>query len=68
MILKISLTVVGYTTYKLTFNLTEPKNQPYQNNLYSQSWYPGSYSMCTPYVQTGNDLLRETVSQHLCQI
>jgi len=56
--------VPGYTTYKLTFNLTEPQSQSYQNNIYSQYGYPGSYSMCTPYVQTGNDLLRETITRY----
>ena len=52
----------GYITYKLTFNLTEPRSQNYQSNQYPASLYPGVYTACTPYVQSGNDLLRDTVS------
>ena len=52
----------GYITYKFTFNLTEPRSQNYQSNQYPASLYPGVYTACTPYVQSGNDLLRDTVS------
>ena len=65
----VGFSLAGYTFYKLIFNLTEPQPaQPYQNPVYSQSVYPGSYySMCTPVVQSVNDLLRETVGRFLCQ-
>lgn len=61
--------LAGYTFYKLIFNLTEQQSaQSYQNPVYSHSVYPGSYySMCTPVIQSVNDLLRETVGRFLCQ-
>lgn len=56
----------GYTFYKLIFNLTEQQPaQSYQNPVYSQSVYPGSYySMCPPVIQSVNDLLRETITRY----
>lgn len=44
--------------------MTEPQTHPYQNSAYSQPFYPGSYSMCLPYIQSGNELLKETVSHN----
>lgn len=42
--------------------MTEPQTHPHQNSAYTQPSYPGSYSMCLPYIQSGNELLKETVS------
>ena len=60
--------ITGYSFYKLTFNLTEQQPaQSYQNQVYSQSVYPGSYySTCTPVIQSGNDL-DDTVGSFLRQ-
>ena len=38
--------VSGYTTYKLTFNLTESQSQSNQNNLYSQSCGTPEVTLC----------------------
>lgn len=54
----------GYTTYKLSFILTEPRSHPYQNTVYAKSLYPGAYSMCSPYIKSGNELLRETIIRY----
>lgn len=51
----------GFTTYKLTFHLTEETHQSYLNAAYSEYTYTGYYSMCTPYVQSVNDVLRDRV-------
>ncbi|XP_074614470.1 uncharacterized protein LOC141874200 [Acropora palmata] len=56
--------VPGYTNYKLSFLMTEPQTHPYQNSAYSQPFYPGSYSMCLPYIQSGNELLKETIIRY----
>ncbi|CAH3036690.1 unnamed protein product, partial [Porites evermanni] len=58
------VSVPGYITYKFTFNLTEPSSQNYQSNQYPVSLYPGVYTACTPYVQSGNDLLRDTLTRY----
>lgn len=49
----------GFTTYKLTFHITEELTN-YQNAMHPISAYP-EYYMCTPYIQSVNDLLRERV-------
>ncbi|XP_029194429.2 uncharacterized protein LOC114960275 [Acropora millepora] len=56
--------VPGYTNYKLSFLMTEPQTHHYQNSAYSQPFYPGSYSMCLPYIQSGNELLKETIIRY----
>ena len=49
----------GFTTYKLTFHITEELTN-YQNVIHPMVEYP-EYYMCTPYIQSVNDLLRERV-------
>lgn len=55
----------GFTTYKLTFRLTEDQVHSYHNVFYPETTYNGYYSMCAPYVQSVNDLLRDRVGHFM---